>query len=207
MTFTFDLLGGRLCLDFANTVSGKRLLAPVERLLEYADLVSWAEQVGTVDGATGRALLERARREPAEAARVHGEALVLREALYRLFVALADAAPLPADDLARLDRARARTLAHQHLVQGEAGPTLAWEPAGERLSAPLWPVVLSAVELLTRPEERVRVRLCGMTYEDGCGWVFLDETRNHRRRWCSMKDCGNRAKARRHYARQREAKG
>ena len=50
------------------------------------------------------------------------------------------------------------------------------------------------------------MRLCGATYEDGCGWVFLDETKNRRRRWCSMKDCGNRAKARRHYARQREAK-
>lgn len=206
MAFTFDLLGGRLCLDFANTVSGKRLLAPVERLRDYADLVDWAGQVGTVEAAAGRALLERARREPAEAARVHAEALALREALYRLFVALTDGARLPAEDLARLDRARTRALAHQHLVLGESGPTLAWEPAGEQLAAPLWPVVLSAVELLTRPEERERVRLCGMTYEDGCGWVFLDETKNRRRRWCSMKDCGNRAKARRHYARQRDAR-
>ncbi len=207
MTFTFDLLGGRLCLDFVNTVSGKRLLAPVERLGSYADLVGWAEQVQAVDGAGARALLERARRSPAEAARVHARALALREALFRLFVALAEGEPLAEEDLARLDAARAEALAHQHLVQGPGGATLAWEPPGGQLEAPLWPVVQSAVALLTQPQERERVRLCGMTYEDGCGWVFLDETKNRRRRWCSRKDCGNRAKARRHYARQQQAKG
>ena len=207
MTFTFDLLGGRLCLDFVNTVSGKRVLAPVERLGSYADLVGWAEQVQAVDGAGARALLERARRSPAEAARVHARALALREALFRLFVALTEGEPLGAEDLALLDGARAEALAHQHLVQEGTGVRLAWEPAGAWLEAPLWPVVQSAAELLTRPEERERVRLCGMTYEDGCGWVFLDETKNRRRRWCSMKDCGNRAKALRHYARQQQSKG
>jgi len=47
------------------------------------------------------------------------------------------------------------------------------------------------------------VRICEATATDGCGWLFLDETRNRSRRWCSMKDCGNRAKARRHYRRRR----
>jgi predicted RNA-binding Zn ribbon-like protein len=207
MTFTFDRLGGRLCLDFVNTVSGKRLLSPVERLREYADLVSWAQQMGELDGEAARGLLERARRAPAEAGRVHAQALALREALFRLFVALADGEAARAEDLSRVEQARARALVHQRLVQGPEGIALAWEPPGEQLEAVLWAVALSAVELLTRPEERERVRLCGMTFEDGCGWVFLDETKNRRRRWCSMKDCGNRAKARRHYARQREAKG
>jgi predicted RNA-binding Zn ribbon-like protein len=47
-------------------------------------------------------------------------------------------------------------------------------------------------------DDPARVRMCEAP--DGCGWLFYDETRNGTRRWCSMKDCGNRAKARRHYA-------
>ncbi|MGH7448040.1 MAG: CGNR zinc finger domain-containing protein, partial [Longimicrobiales bacterium] len=46
-----------------------------------------------------------------------------------------------------------------------------------------------------------RVKLCG---NDACAWLFIDVSRNRSRRWCDMKDCGNRAKARRHYARQKE---
>jgi predicted RNA-binding Zn ribbon-like protein len=201
---TFDLLGGRLCLDFANTVGGNRLRAPEERLRRYADLVSWAEQVAVVDREGAKALLERAERNPGEAERVLAEALALREALFRLYVVLAEGEPAQAEDLALLDAWRARAAAHQHLAASSDGAfALAWEPVGEQLEAPLWRVALSAAQLLTEPQERARVRLCGLSYEEGCGWVFLDETRNGRRRWCSMKDCGNRAKARRHYARQR----
>jgi predicted RNA-binding Zn ribbon-like protein len=202
--FHFDLLGGRLCLDFVNTVSGKRVLDPVERLREYADLVLWAEQVEVLDAAGARALLRRARAAPGEAQATLAEAHALREALFRLFVALSEGKPGTPEDLAVVDAQRAAALPHQHLVQGPGGVALAWEPPGEHLAAPLWPVALSAGELLTAPEERARVRLCEATHEDGCGWVFLDETKNRRRRWCSMKDCGNRAKARRHYARQQQ---
>lgn len=67
----------------------------------------------------------------------------------------------------------------------------------------LWPVVASAAELLVSVEQLPLLRICGLHESGECGWLFLDETRNHTRRWCSMKDCGNRAKARRHYHRVR----
>jgi predicted RNA-binding Zn ribbon-like protein len=57
-------------------------------------------------------------------------------------------------------------------------------------------VALSAADLLTSPA-REHVHGCGNT--ETCTWVFIDESKNHSRRWCSMKDCGNRVKARRHY--------
>ena len=64
----------------------------------------------------------------------------------------------------------------------------------------LWPVVQSAVDLMTSPElDRV-----GQCADDrGCGWLFVDTTKNRSRRWCDMRDCGNRAKARRHYAKKK----
>src|ERR671930_579256 len=62
----------------------------------------------------------------------------------------------------------------------------------------LAPVVWSAAELLTSgPLERVRE----CPGDDTCGWLFLDTSRNGSRRWCDMRTCGNRAKARRYYRR------
>jgi predicted RNA-binding Zn ribbon-like protein len=52
--------------------------------------------------------------------------------------------------------------------------------------------------LQTMPADRLR--RCD---DQGCGWLFLDTTRNHSRRWCSSRDCGNRDRARRHYTRSR----
>jgi len=72
-----------------------------------------------------------------------------------------------------------------------------WTGSGEETDRMLWPVVHDAVRLLTS-SKRSRVRKC---MDDRCGWLFLDTSRNRSRRWCSMKDCGNRAKARRHYRR------
>jgi len=63
-------------------------------------------------------------------------------------------------------------------------------------------VAVSLVSILSDEREISRVKLCP---GHDCGWLFLDETRNGRRRWCLMETCGNRAKARRNYARRREA--
>ena len=78
------------------------------------------------------------------------------------------------------------------------GERFAWDWTPENaLDRVLWPVVRDAAELLSG-EDLDRVGRCA---DANCGWLFLDTSRNHSRRWCSMKDCGNRAKARRHYQR------
>jgi predicted RNA-binding Zn ribbon-like protein len=64
----------------------------------------------------------------------------------------------------------------------------------------LAPIAWSAADLLTGPRAQ-RVRQCAD--EKGCGWLFIDESRAGTRRWCSMGECGNRAKARRHYLRRK----
>jgi len=67
----------------------------------------------------------------------------------------------------------------------------------EDLSSVLWPVARAAADLLLS-DEISHLRMCGA---DDCAWLFLDKTKNQRRRWCDMKTCGNRVKARRHYQR------
>jgi predicted RNA-binding Zn ribbon-like protein len=198
-------MGSRLCLDFTNTVSGMRVVTPVERLGHYLDLVSWGEQVGVLKPAEARALAAVGRREEAAAERVRERAIALREALFRLFRSTVEGRPGPAGDLSRVNAELVQALAHRRLVSGKEGISLGWEE-GAALDRMLWPVVEDAAQLLAGPGLE-RVRLCEATATDGCGWLFFDTTKGRTRRWCSMRDCGNRAKARRFYAKAREEGG
>jgi predicted RNA-binding Zn ribbon-like protein len=200
----FELTGGRACLDFVNTVSGDRGGHPRERLGGYADLLAWARQSCVLDAAHARRLLAEARRRPADADAILRDAIALREALYRVFTAVAERRDPPEEDLATTSASVARALAHRRLARGEDGFAFAWEDAPGALDAPLWRLASSAADLLTSRQELARVRVCGLHETHECSWVFLDTTKGRTRRWCSMKDCGNRAKARRHYARARQ---
>ena len=203
--YRYEFSGGRLCLDFVNTVSGDRSGGPTERMGTYADLVGWARQAEVVDDAAARRLLAEARRRPGEAEATARAAIALREALYRIFTAVAGGGEAPADDLARLSGVLARALSHRRLVRG--GPAccaLAWTDPPDALDAPVWRVAASAAELLTSASDLARVRVCGLHDTHECSWLFIDATRARTRRWCSMKDCGNKAKARRHYERVRQ---
>jgi predicted RNA-binding Zn ribbon-like protein len=202
-----ERLGGRLCLDFANTVGGKRAVNARDHLGSYEALLSWGQEAGAVSEAYGRRLLAEARRRPEDAAATLRDALALREAVYRVFLAFAqEEAPRQAD----LDAVSAwlgRALSQRRLRRGASCCELGWNEPPDALDAVLWPVVASAAELLVSGGELPQVRVCGLYEADECGWLFVDETKSHTRRWCSMKDCGNRAKARRHYQRAKEKAG
>src|SRR5215472_15539888 len=113
--YVFELTGGRLCLDFVNTVSGKRGAKATERLHNYRDLVSWSRQVGIFDEAEAKSLLTRAQQTPQQAEKIFREAIELRETLCRLFTAAAERSEPAAADLAMLNAALARSLARQQL--------------------------------------------------------------------------------------------
>lgn len=192
------MVGGELCLDFTNTTS-ERDLEPRERLLGYGDLLVWAERTGLIDARRAAELRAEAEQRPRDAARVHARALELREAIYRVFSALAHGEPANSADVAWLDAEVREAQRRRHLAaQGDRVGWI-WIEEGDPLEEILRPVAWSAAELLTSAE-RSRVKECT---NENCNWLFVDASRNRSRRWCDMKDCGNRAKARRHYARQR----
>jgi predicted RNA-binding Zn ribbon-like protein len=195
---TVELLGGALALDFANTASerGETLR---ERLRSYHDLVTWSERVGEIGAAEAKRLREVASGNPRRAELVRQRAVELRETMHRIFSALARGGQAAASDLAELSGAVAEAATHRRLVAEGSGLTWQWEEGREPLERLLWPPVQSAVDLLTGGELD-RVKMCD---NDPCSWLFLDSSRNRSRRWCDMKDCGNRAKARRHYARRK----
>jgi predicted RNA-binding Zn ribbon-like protein len=190
--YTFDLSGGRLCLDFANTV-GDRGAEPNEHLGSYGDLIAWAEQAGAIAPREARALLRRAAERPAVARRALAEAIELREALYRVFAAVATGRSPRAPDLAIVNAAVPAAFERSRLVASKDGFTLAAGVDDDDLAAPLTAVVRSAIDLITSPDVD-RVRTCAAVT---CAWLFLDTTKNRARRWCDMKTCGNREKVRR----------
>jgi predicted RNA-binding Zn ribbon-like protein len=194
-----SLLGGRLCLDFANTIDWRTGEHPQEWLTSYADLVAWSEHAGIVTESEAQHLRDLGARHPTAALAVLEQGIALREAIYRIFCAIADERPPEAEDVATLNNALSEALSRLRVTPAADGFTWHWAPDQDSLDRMLWPVTRSAAELLTSGELS-RVRMCA---GDDCGWLFFDTSRNRSRRWCSMEDCGNRAKARRHYRRQR----
>jgi len=139
--------------------------------------------------------LERqAGRKPAIARDVVARARTLREAVYGLFVR--QPGGLPAANLAAIHREAVRLAPNVGLGQGAGRYSWQWTGATNDLARVLWPVLRNALELLTMEGRHV-----GVCQAKTCKWLFLDTTRNHSRRWCDMKVCGNRAKARRYYRR------
>ena len=197
----FRLIGGCLCLDFANTAGSHASEHPSESLESYADLVAWSRQAGILSDDEAQHLLREAQRRPAEAAAVLDQARALREVIYHVFSAVAAGRAPAAADLGALNAALSVALAR--LCVAPTGDGFAWTWTGDAnvLDRMLWPIARSAADLLTS-ETLPRVRECAA---HPCGWLFVDMSRNHSRRWCDMQDCGNRAKARRHYQRKRAA--
>lgn len=187
--FMFELSGGDPALDFANTVVTRRGEHAEDLLGSYSALVKWSEQSGLIDSKAGRALIREAARSPIRAGRALRAAIEIRETIFRAFSGELDDATLR-----RLSDLSDEALLHRRLVRHGDGVGWEWDPHG--LDQMLWPVVFAATGLLTS-EVHDRVRECQGTT---CRWLFIDNSRQRNRRWCDMTTCGNRAKARRHYA-------
>jgi predicted RNA-binding Zn ribbon-like protein len=194
-TYTAD--SGALCLDFVNTLSRRSTDQPHEWLNSFDDLIELAEiagaltnnearamrQSGTITQEAGVSLLQRA----------HG----LREAVYQVFMAGADSTS-PPEEATDILNTELRVANGKRSLQWN-GEGFMWQitPGAAEPDKILWAVALSAAELLNSPN----LQRVGECQSPDCGWLFLDTSKNHSRRWCSMEDCGNREKARKHYRR------
>lgn len=187
-----ELVGGEACLDFVNTGSSRAQPPFKEKLHGYDDLLTFAERVELIDGSQAARLRSVAEADPEEAEAVLRRSRALREAIYRAFAAMHGGESPAESDLAIITSEASRAAAVRKLVADGVGCEYVW-PEEDRLERVLWPIAQSASQLAT--SERVeRVKECA---GDNCNWLFYDASRNRSRRWCDMRDCGNRAKARR----------
>ena len=188
-----------LCIEFTDTLEGRWRNEKRDLLNSYADLVAWCTEEGILsEMETNRMLLE-GEENPRRAIEALERARAWRESIYSVFLAIARSVEPEAGVLEELNEAIASTSARSRIVSTENG--FEWGcirdcDAPDRI---LWPVIRSAGALLTS-EDRNKVKRCASSE---CMSLFFDTSRNGKRRWCDMKTCGNRAKARRHYRRKR----
>ncbi|HLZ97978.1 MAG TPA: CGNR zinc finger domain-containing protein [Steroidobacteraceae bacterium] len=207
MSRTFQLSGGHPVLDFVNTLDYRfGPPPPVELLTSYADLSDFVRQSGLADERMEAALRDAARM-PAAAAALR-TARELREALAIWFYAVDGPGPDRAAAIRTLQRRFLDADRHRELAPsldrtpvGESSAPLrlawTWGRFGSHPRLPVWLLAHAAAGLLTS-EHTDRIHQCKSA---DCRWLFLDMSRNHSRRWCDMKLCGNRMKARRHQQR------
>lgn len=195
--YKYEFIGGRLCLDFVNIIGSRGTDSPDEHLKTYVDLVEWGKQAGILTEQEVNTVLGKAKAHQEEASLILKRAIVLREAFYRIISATINGKPVAKTDLEILNQELADAMSHSQIVQESS--SFAWKLIGDTnaLDRVLMEIVRSAADLLTS-EELGKVRLCA---DQTCAWAFLDLSKNRSRRWCDMKDCGNQAKARRHYER------
>lgn len=192
-----ERIGGMLCVDFTNTIGWRGMPVQNEWLVVYGDLVRWSWTSGILTEAEAAHLVTVSEQLPELAEQVLEAARGLRENLYGIFSALANERQTPAPALDALNHMLPYAMGKLRLALADGGVQWQWRHEPDALDAMLNPIIHSAAELLTSPHV-TRLKECA---NDGCGWLFLDTSRNRSRRWCDMRECGNRAKARRHYRR------
>jgi predicted RNA-binding Zn ribbon-like protein len=198
MAEDFQLVSGHLALDFANTLDYRY---DPDRLIDliptYQRFLAFCRQSGVITTAQMRTLL--AGTSKADAHRTHQQVIEFREALYFLILSVVSGR--------RPDERYLRTF-NSFLADARVPDRIEWQKnnlvrsyrgLAESPAGPLWLLLDAAATLLTSPD-RHRIHECN---EETCRWLFLDRSKNHSRRWCDMRLCGNRSKAQRFYARTR----
>lgn len=205
---TIELVGGALCLDLANTVEGRGGPDRRDAITDAGDLIAWSRRSGALSEEDAAAIATGSVSDTIALERSLTEVFALREAIYRIFTAIADGRAPAEADLEILRLTHADGLLHARLAPGSddgASDHFAWqwdERGAITLDSVRWRASASAVDLL-RYGRLDRLRQCPGGGEGPCNWLFIDTTRGGNRRWCSMSDCGSRSKWTRQNARRR----
>jgi len=193
------LSAGDVSLDFVNTIH------PNDFLLNAADLIRWSQNVGLITEKREQAFLEQIEANPEESNTVFKQAMVLREASHRVLLALIQQIPPASHDVRILQSTFVEARIHEHLVPIEHHLVWQGEPMESELAQLHWLLSRSLERVLTSPPTMERVKECPPSL-GGCGWLFIDKSKNSSRQWCSDQACGSLIRMRRLYARKRADK-
>ena len=195
---TFVFVGDRLWLDFVNT-DDIELGVRRDALRDFGTMLEWLEAVGVIDHDRRVAIMRRAEQQPAGATASLLDARRVRSALRALAEHGAPSNDARTEAVAEINRVLGRSAGTRRLELSSDGVyTRNFVAGGDAFAALMMPIVDDGADSLIAGELG-RVRCCS---DPRCRRVFLDSTKNGRRRWCDMATCGNRAKAARHRARE-----
>jgi predicted RNA-binding Zn ribbon-like protein len=201
---TLPLVGGHPALDRVNTVTPRvpvRGEVPHDHLVDAAALLTWGVRAGLID--PGEEAGTAAALGPADL----GACREIRDALHAVLLAALGEIPADRPEVAvALDVLQVRGVAAASRARLTVEPGAVRSQAGPAPSARLADRVAEAALRLALGADLGRLRRCPPG-EGGCGWLFLDQSRNRSRRWCRMADCGTEVKSRRLTQRRRAARG
>ena len=195
MAKPFELVAGHVALDLVNTLDNRFTEnGPDELLASYDDLLRFSTQSELLTGSQAKKLKGL---DGSEALR---QAKELRETLAAVAYAQLAGKSLSATNLSSLEHYFKQASLHRHLTADHHRPVWRWHGLHSNAAAPVW-LLAQATEDFLLSERSAQLRCCA---SETCRWLFLDTSKNRTRRWCDMKVCGNRMKARRFYARNAE---
>jgi|SRR5579859_595925 len=192
-----QFFGGRVCLDFANTVDWRTSVDPQELVPDYASFLAWCVRRGTVSRQMAASVALCARSSPTRVKEVMSDASSLRAQVWKIADALREHQQ---PDLSIINTMLLRLPPQPALLAQR--DTYLYDLPGDDLAAPLWPILWSLTAVLTSADA-ARIGCCQAA---GCGWFFVDESPNRTRMWCSSEVCGNRERARRAYSKRGQRK-
>lgn len=196
---TLLLDGGRPSLDFTNTVSTRKGARVHEYLVDFGEWLKWCGRSGLLPSSRLARIAELASKHPRLAHHAWQKVMTRRETIYRVFLAHSTQNHPGPSDLALFNDLVSEARARQCFIAGREHLQLGW-PQEPTLDEPLWRVAVDAVHVLTEADPSL-IKGC-----DACGWLFLDNTKNHKRRWCNPLTCGSDDKAKRYYWRKKQEK-
>jgi len=185
-------LAGNLSLDYVNTIHDRHE-EPIRNLLHsYLDLVTWVYFADAINNSQKERLLQMGWENQQDANRVYTDSLQLREAFYDFVFNMINRKEVSPASMQLIKNWIYKTFSNIELIQSNDGFSLDWNIENIGIESILWPIVRSFADLVTTVD-RNRLKQCS-----NCGYLFVDNSKNKSRRWCSMEICGNRVKARRH---------
>jgi predicted RNA-binding Zn ribbon-like protein len=194
------LVGGMSVLDYLNTCDGRRpgtaLQEVVDKLSNLEEIVHWFRHAGLIEPAEHERLVELVRGSSWQSLTAFKQLIGCREALYRLFLPIALNDRVDQVGLDELNAVLLETAGQRLLVPTPAGVIWRWracETLDDMTAGFKGRLAVQAAGLLTSPDLS-RLKACATP---DCDWLFVDTSKNGRRRWCQMNVCGAKEKARR----------
>jgi len=191
MTKKYAFIGNNLSLDFVNTVGYISSENPIENLNSFSDLIEWSKQGKLISDDEAIVIFTKAKENILESERVFRRVLRLRKSVYDIFRSVISGEEIFDKDLTVFNRELSLAMSKAEIFCREG--ELIWDWKNDGIERILFLITRVAAQLLTSSDLE-KLKCCS---GENCGWLFYDTSKNKRRQWCDMRDCGNLAKARR----------
>ncbi|MEM1135082.1 MAG: CGNR zinc finger domain-containing protein [Bacteroidota bacterium] len=191
------LLGGKVCLDFVNTIHDRIHEPFYDYLTDVHALVEWALLTNIIQSEQKVTLEKIIGEAPAKASSFFKEALQLRALLWNLFPLIIQKKAIPKPLLSTFNKYVSAYFSKLQLIPNKTGFIENWQMEASNLHQITAPIIKDAYSLMLQ-DDLERIKSC-----PNCGWLFYDGSKNRKRRWCSMTTCGSRVKALQWYNKQK----